>query len=124
MGRKTRSKQWSASEAGRILDQADASGVSDAEFCRKLGVSSQRLSWWRLKLGRRRRKGSAKPSAAPAFVELQARAVPKVATRRPSRTADAIFSIYLANGRSVDVPESVDIEWLGRLLAVVEGRTC
>lgn len=127
MSRTKRSKQWSAAEAARILDRADGSGLSDAAFARKAGVTGQRLSWWREKLGRRRPRGGGRataPTAPTAFVEVRAKRAPMTGGSPGPRAGAREIEIRLTNGRSVLVPESVDVERLGHLLAAAEGQPC
>ena len=107
-----------------MLDRADASGLSDSAFAQKAGVTGQRLSWWRQQLGRRRPRGEGQVEGTPAFVELRAQRALTGITSRSSATAANEIEIRLVNGRSVLVPESVDLERLGPLLAAAEGRAC
>lgn len=58
--------------AGRALVTAwAASGLPQAAFARRRGVSAQRLSYWRLRLGQR---GTARATSESAFVEIPAAA--------------------------------------------------
>jgi hypothetical protein len=123
MAKKAKSKHWSEAEAARILDEADASGLSDTAYGPKAGVTSQRLSWWRQRLGRRRPRSGAKVLPVSTFVEVRVRekaAVPEIGQARERREIE----IRLANGRSVVVPASLDLELLGRLLATVDATRC
>lgn len=55
--------------AGRALVTAwQASGLPQAAFARRRGVSAQRLSYWRLRLGPDRKRGGAVSDAG--FVEI------------------------------------------------------
>ena len=110
-----------------MLDRADASGLSDSAFARKTGITGQRVSWWREKLGRRRPRGERqrRSKAAQGFVEVRAKKTKKGVAAVPAATGGAReVEIRLVNGRSVLVPESVDLNLLERLLAAVEGRRC
>ena len=127
MAKKSRNERWSAAEAARLLDRADASGLSDSAFGAKTGVTGQRLSWWRGKLGRRRTRvpgGRAAKAAPQTFVEVRARNKGGRAEAPQDRAHAEAVEIRLVNGRSVLVPESVDLERLGQLLVAVEGRPC
>ena len=124
---KSQNKRWSADEATKVLDRADASGLSDLAFARKTGITGQRVSWWREKLGRRRgRGGRPRKSKAPeGFVEVQAKKTKErveAAAAAAGGTRDV--EIRLVNGRSVVVAESMDLGLLERLLVAVEGRRC
>ena len=44
-------KQWRADEAREALRAWQASGLSMGAFARQEGMSAQRLSWWRKRLG-------------------------------------------------------------------------
>lgn len=60
--------------AGRALVTAwQASGVPQAVFARRRGVSAQRLSYWRLRLGQR---GKAVAASDAGFVEIPSAASP------------------------------------------------
>ncbi len=101
---RNRSKVWSVREAGRVLDQADRSGLSDAVFSQRHRISAKRLSYWRAKLGRKKRGGGRKR-----FIELRG-----VASER--------IEIELRNGRRVRVPASIDVRTVAELVDAIEGE--
>jgi transposase-like protein len=101
---KKRSKIWSDREAGRVLDRADRSGLSDAEFCRRNRIATKRLSYWRKRLGRKKR-----PGRKLGFVELRA-----VASER--------IEIELRNRRVVRVPASIDVRTVAEFADALEGE--
>lgn len=39
--------RWTRSDAARVLAAHEASGLTDAEFCRRTGIHPQRLRRWR-----------------------------------------------------------------------------
>ena len=77
----TSSRRERRSEAaGRALVAAwQSSGLSQAAFARRRGVSAQRLSYWRLRLEPRRKAGD--PFSAAGFVEITP-AAPTASTER------------------------------------------
>lgn len=125
MKSESRSKRWNAGKAAEILDRADASGLSDNAFAKEIGITGQRICWWREKLGRRRAQvGQRRPKGGTAFVEV--RADKERAPAGPPQEAGPTRSveIRLENGRSVVVSESVSLGLLQGLLVAVEGGRC
>ncbi len=63
------SRERHGESSGRALVSAwEASGLPQAVFARRRGVSPQRLSYWRLRLGHRGRLGAG--ASATAFAEI------------------------------------------------------
>jgi hypothetical protein len=93
-----------------------ASGLTAAEFARRLGVSEKSLRWWKWQLGQPhdvapRQAQKAKPPASPlTFVEMTA-----AVQREP-------FEVVLASGTRVRLPADFDATVLVRLLDVLERR--
>ena len=114
MGKRKKSKSWTEAEAVRVLNRADASGLSDARYAKKRGIHPSRLYWWRAKLGRSKRGSKKSRRKEEGFVEVR----PAVST--PA----AMVEVTLLNGRRVTVPTNVDPNQLGALLEVVERGTC
>jgi len=119
MPNNTRAPRWTPEQATQFLDQADASGISDRAFAEQAGITEQRISWWRMKLDRRKRPGRRPESelqAKPRFMEL---------TNKPRSTSPVEqIEVRLANGRCVLVPPTMDPLSLRSLLETVEGLTC
>jgi len=64
-----RSRQWSAAEASRVLEDLERSGLPAAWFAARRGLGLERLYRWKRRLGR-----GAKPTLkAPAFTEVALR---------------------------------------------------
>lgn len=51
MSRREIAKRWSAEEARAVLGEFASSGLTLEEFARSQGLCSQRLRWWRKRLG-------------------------------------------------------------------------
>lgn len=102
---KNRSKTWSEQDAGRVLDRADRSGLTDAAFSKRHRISPKRLSWWRRRLSRQKRR-----QRNSRFVEV--RAVPSER-----------IEIELRNGRRVRVPATIDVGVVAELADAIEGAT-
>ena len=77
-GNRTR---WTRTQARKVLEEVEASGLSLAEFARRRGLQPERLSRWRVRFEQEAQ------AAAPRMVEL----VPREgqATARPG--ADALY---------------------------------
>jgi transposase-like protein len=103
LDRLVRRRRWNADDAGAVLKQVEASGVSVREFATQHGLDAQRLYRWRAGLG------SAAAAAAPAFVEI------KPATR-------PVIEVALRSGHVVSVPDGFSEETLRRVVAVLEGQ--
>lgn len=103
-------KRWTAAYAAKMLDSADRA-ASDQAFARRRGLPAQRLSWWRRRLGRPRRRPPRPSSAAAEFVEVTGLAAPP-----------EMVEVLLSNGRQFRVSVGVDAELIGRLADALEGR--
>lgn len=91
--------------AGRALVAAwEASGLPQSVFARRRGVSAQRLSYWRLRLGQR---GAA--ASVPGFVEI------------PSTTSSGTGAVVVevGGGIRVQVERGFDPELLGAVVAAL-----
>lgn len=110
-------RRWTEEEASQALAALDRSGLPLATFAIQEGLSPQRLSRWRNRLG---------PTAAPMFEEIPTNEIASaVGGDAGARSAPEPFEIVLSSGRIVRVPTSFDAAALGRLLAVVdEARAC
>ncbi len=111
MGKKT-AKRWTDADAEKVLSDAEHSGLDDRQFAKQCGLDPQRLWWWRKRLGRVR----SKPEQAPAFIEVH--------TTPPQPVPAQMLEVWLANGRSVMVPASIDTARLAKLLEAIEGSGC
>jgi hypothetical protein len=114
MATKTEPKKWTPAHAAKLLDRADALGLSDCAFGKREGIDPQRISWWRKRLERPRpERLVASPASAPAFVEV----------RHVAPTATQV-EVRLKNGRSVVFPSTIDPRVLTVLLDAVEASAC
>jgi len=111
-----------------LLTEWDRSGLSQAEFTRRRGVSAVTFSWWKRKLretaepARRRARhqaGGPQPHREADFVEV-------VWPSTPSASGSALpaissgFEIALANGRVIRLPQAFDPAVVAQLVAAVE----
>jgi transposase-like protein len=76
MGR--RQDRWTAAYARTVLDEWKSSGESSTAFARRLGVSAQRLLWWRARLAEAESGG--RSSLVPVVVRATASACPILVT--------------------------------------------
>jgi hypothetical protein len=91
--------------AGRALVAAwEASGLPQAVFARRRGVSAQRLSYWRLRLGQRAAAGG-----VAGFVEI-----PPVS----SPNSGAVF-VEVGSGIRVQVERGFDPDLLGAVVSAL-----
>lgn len=96
------------------------SGLTAREFAAQLGVNASTLAFWKYKLGKEQRGGTASGSAlSPVqFVEVTG-AVPGGLS---GAAIDERLEVVCAGGCVVRVPRSFDAETLRRLMAVLESR--
>jgi len=87
----------------------ESSGESAAEFAGHVGTGAATLYRWRREL----RRAPAAKAPALSLAKL-------VEVQSLLRTTDERFEVRLADGRSVGVPPSFDVEALGRLLRLLE----
>ncbi len=92
-------RQWTEQEARAALGELAESGESGAGFARRKGISTQRLAYWRTRLG-----GAAKfiavalPAArSPSCIEIAAAGV--VVRVREDLDVDRVASLVEAIGR-------------------------
>lgn len=113
MAKKSSSKKWTAAYAERLLDRADALGLSDCAFGKHEGIDPQRISWWRKRLGRPRNRNAVSKSSSPRFVEV-----------RSATPTSLEIEVRLRNGRCVVFPSTIEPRVLAALLDAVEVSGC
>ena len=104
-------RYWSESDGRAALAAFGASGLTCAAFRRETGISTQRLKWWRRRLGEATEPGSK--------IEF----VPVEVTPSTSASAEAVMEIVLGEIR-VRVGPSFDPDALRRLLEVLSESAC
>jgi DNA-binding CsgD family transcriptional regulator len=98
----------SAEEVEQLLRGYEASGLSRAEYCRRLGIPVTTFDYYRQ---RGARKAAAKKRAEAKLVRV------KVV---PAPEARDVFTIILHNGRRIATNSKFDEEELIRLIRIVE----
>ena len=96
--------QWGEAEARVALGELAASGESAVQFARRRGFSSQRLLYWKKRLGA--------VSSPAAFV----------AVRLPSRSHARDTIEIRVDGVAVHVREDLDVAHVARLVAALGRR--
>jgi transposase-like protein len=96
--------------AREVLARYEASGLGQASFARREGVSPVTLGRWREEFGAR--AGTA--GVPGGFIEV----------RLAGRASAGGFEVGLADGRVVRVPVGFDAQELARLLAALEPARC
>lgn len=104
-------RYWSEEDGRAALAAFEASGLTRVAFRRETGISTQRLAWWRRRLGTR-----AEPAGKIEFVPVEV--APRVATG-----AEAAMEVVLGDVR-VRMGPGFDTDALRRLLDVLERRPC
>jgi hypothetical protein len=96
----------------RACRQWEQSGLSQDQFCRRRGLSTWSLRWWRCELKRRdahARKDERKP---PVFLPVR--------VVEPAAPASAALEVVLRGGRIVRVRQDFDPNLLRKLIATLE----
>lgn len=104
------SKHWNATTARRLLKAWRASGQSLVAFARERGIGSQRLYWWRKRLGTETETPVAPLAFIPATV---AGAVPA-----------ARVALRLPGGVEVEATgaDAVPVEWVAALVRALASK--
>jgi hypothetical protein len=102
------SRYWREQDARAVLDEFGASGLGVQAFCRRYGVSEQRVRYWQ-----RRLAASADVTAAPVFLPVRI-VTPRIAV------ADEPIEIVVRGERTVRVRAGFDQGLLRRVLEVLE----
>lgn len=100
---KSKNVHWTEKYARAVLEAGDRRKLSNSALARELGVSPQRINWWRKRLR------AAQTPTQPAFVEV------KLAASSPHP-----FAIRTNKGRTIEVWPGFDAAELARLIAAVE----
>ena len=108
-----RKAYWGVEDAREVLDEWRRSGVTLTEFARREGLSRNRLSWWRGRLGEER---------PPRFhrIELVGTPVSAVAGGGGGEGIE----IVVGGARRVVVRPGFDRELLAEVLRVLESPGC
>ena len=109
-----RNKTWNEAYARLVLQELAREGISVGAMAKKLGVTPQRIYWWK-KLLKDRDTVVEHEEEVP-FVELS--------VVKPSPPQAVVFTVQARNGRKVEVPVGFDARELSRLLAAVEDASC
>lgn len=108
-------KRRSRSTWGELTAAWEASGLSQAEFCRRHRLSTRTFAWWRWRL---RSRSSDDRGTAAEFLPVRVVA-------RPADPPPGVGDFDLLVGRVVlHVPVGFDEEALCRLLRALESRAC
>lgn len=108
----------SAEEWQKRVERWRDSGLPAEQFAAELGINAGTLKFWGYKLKKSKRDAAGVPAPAnkarrapaPSFVEVR------------TTTGVSAFEVELGNGRRVHVPTDFDVDALGRLLSVLEGK--
>lgn len=103
-------RYWSEADGRAALAAFEASGLTRAAFRRETGISTQRLKWWRRRLG-----ATAEPAGKIEFVRVEV--APRAAT-----AADAVMEVVIGEIR-VRIGPGFDPGALRRLLEVLAEPT-
>jgi hypothetical protein len=97
------------------------SGLSQAEFCRRQGLSRVSLSWWKSRIARQE---SVRPSVSPGTEWLAVRALPSATGEPGGEDGEPQLEVVLRGGRIVRVGSGFDASALLRLVQALESLPC
>ncbi len=119
--RRERRRSWSDEEKLRFVTEADASGLSVAEFARRNDLYPQQLYTWRREF-RRLWAAKREPADSVKFLPVELNASESTANGRGDRAeaAAGTIEIGLANGRVLRVPVEIDADRLGGFIRALE----
>jgi hypothetical protein len=108
---------WSPQQALWVIAELKRSGLSTKGFATRYGIGLPRIYYWHARFG-------AQETPKPAPTELVEVPMPQLGVRgdKPSTPTRPRIEIELLSGRRLSVSESVDLERLGELVALLERR--
>jgi len=98
----------------RVAEEYEASGLTQREFAQRRGMTLSTLQSW---VYRRRRQEGA-PVAQPV------RLLPVQVTAAPVERGSASLEVLTASGERVRIAVGTDVEYVARLVAALERKTC
>jgi hypothetical protein len=110
---------WSPTRAQWVIAELKRSGLSPKSFAARYKVGLKRIYYWRARLETQ----DSPTQGRGRLVEIRL-SEPKARGFSPSTAAPPRIEIELLSGRRISVVESVDLERLGKLVALLEGRGC
>ena len=106
-------RRWTSEQRREAVAQFAASGLTQAQFCRRAGLSAATFSTWCRKAARHDRVGA---TPVGGFARVQ------VATAVPASTPGAAIVVQVDDGLRVTVPVGTDPVWLGQVLSGLRAR--
>jgi hypothetical protein len=103
-------RRRSRAEAGQLVAEYEASGLSQVEFCRKQGLSLATLARYR------KRQAQDSPAAGNRWVEVKESAGRLVL----KSGASSGLAVALRSGRRIEIGRGFDAHTLAQLLGVLE----
>ena len=112
----SRHEPASASHWQRLLDQFSQSGLSQASFAKRHGVTSQQMIYWRRRLSVAKQRT---PQQSPQIVEL---AMAQAAADHPQQASP--FELRFPSGMVLRLPSEASVDQLFALITRWEQATC
>lgn len=106
-------RRWGAEQRREALARFAGSGLTQAEFCRRTGLSAATFSTWCRKAARHDRE-----AATPVGGFAQVRVAPALAAASTHPT----IVVQVDDGLRVTVPVGTDPLWLGQVLSGLRPR--
>lgn len=113
--------QWKESDARRVLEALAASGDTLAGFARRHGLTSQRISWWRSRLGDWLPDAS---TPAPSLrKQFESGFVPVIASR-VEIGSNRVVAVVRVGNVAIDVcdPSAATASWLASFIEALGAR--
>lgn len=121
MARRGSGETARAREMRRMLGRWERSGLTQAEFALRHGITPGALRWWRHTLRGSRQAPIPDETGSPTkFVEIVRH--PESLMAHEARTLEVV----LRSGHAMQVPEGMSAGWLGEVVRALEGesRSC
>ena len=114
-------KQWNEEYARQVMDEWQRSGLSGEQYAKRIGVSGQKLSNWKLRLGLRRRAPRKDKAAVARLLPVRImQSASSVNLPGPS----SLMEVILSDGTRVRFVESCGAAGMQRLLSAARAAMC
>jgi hypothetical protein len=114
-------QRWTESQARQVLQEWERSGEPMAAYARRRGLQTQRLSWWRKRLGRGSAERAVAAVAPAAFVPVALRVATVSEPTAPAAAVAAWVDVGGALRVELRVLDDASVAWLAALVRALEG---
>ena len=116
-----RGRRWTEADGKRMLEAFRASGLSVGRFAREHGLTSQRVFWWRSRLGQ---FGTSSAAASKTARLLPVRVVSNSKLRPADAPLDGALDIAIRDSVVIRVRQGFDAGLLRQVVGALEDCSC